>query len=107
VSAAIVTVKAYLPNELSFEATCAEKGWLLVTDRWSRAWAAIVNGKPAVVWGGNFVFRALEVEAGKNDVRFTYSAVGFPLLVILSWSVIFLTAACSLHAWIRGFHPGS
>jgi hypothetical protein len=106
VSDAIVTLKAYSPNELSFEATCAEKGWLLVTDRWSRSWEAIVNGKPAIVWGGNFVFRAVEVEAGKNDVRFTYNAVGFPLLVILSWSVIFLTAACSLHALIKSFHPG-
>ena len=96
-----VRLKAYRPDELSFEVTCPERGWLLVTDRWSRGWQATVNGKPTEVWGGNFIFRALAVEAGTSDVRFTYSAVGFPQLVILSWSVVFATLAWSLSGAVR------
>jgi hypothetical protein len=92
-----VTLKAYRPDELSFEVTCPEKGWLLVTDRWSRSWQATVNGKHADVWGGNFIFRALSVEAGSNYVHFTYNPVGFPLLIIVSWSIAFVTLVSSLY----------
>jgi hypothetical protein len=98
---ATVRVRTYRPDELRFEASCPEKGWLLVTDRWSRGWQATVNGTPTDVWGGNFVFRAVAVEAGTNDVQFTYTPVGFPLLVILSWSVVFVTIAWSVHRALR------
>ena len=97
-----VSLKAYRPDELRFEVTCPAKGWLLVTDRWSRGWQAAVNGRPTEVWGGNFVFRALAVEAGRSDVHFTYKPAGFPLLVILSWSVVFVSLACSLYQPFRG-----
>ena len=100
-----VNVKAYHPNELSFDVTCPEKGWLLVTDRWSRGWQATVNGKPTDVWGGDFIFRALAVEAGRSDVHFTYHAVGFPLLVILSWSTVFVTLGWSISSTIRRSRP--
>lgn len=89
-----VKVRSYRPDELRFEATLPEKGWLLITDRWSRGWHATVNGRPTDVFAANFIFRAVAVEAGSNDVHFTYTAVGFPLFVILSWSTIFLTLAC-------------
>jgi hypothetical protein len=92
-----VRLDAYRPDELRFEVTSPEKGWLLVTDRWSRGWRATVNGRHADVWGGNFIFRALEVEAGRNDVHFTYDAVGFPFLLILSWSTVFVTLAYALY----------
>jgi len=96
-----VSLNAYSPGELRFTVTCPEKGWLLVTDRWSRGWHATVNGKQADVWGGNFVFRALAVQAGKSDVHFTYDPVGFPYLVILSWSIVFVTFAQGLYASAR------
>jgi hypothetical protein len=96
-----VSLKAYSPHELSFGVTCPAKGWLLVTDRWSRGWQATVNGKATEVWGGNFEFRALPVEGGTSDVHFMYKPAGFPLLVIISWSVVFLSLAYSLYARVR------
>jgi hypothetical protein len=96
-----VTLSAYRPDELRFQVTCLEKGWLLVTDRWSRRWQATVNGKPADVWGGNFIFRALAVEAGTSDVHFTYNPVGFPYLVIFSWSIVLATFAHGLYTHVR------
>jgi hypothetical protein len=92
-----VSLKAYRPDQLRFDVTCPAKGWLLVTDRWSRGWQAAVNGRPTEVWGGNFVFRALAVEAGRSEVHFTYKPTGFPHLVILSWLVVFVSLACSLY----------
>ncbi len=80
-----VKLLKYSPVELSFEVQCATDGWLLVTDRWARGWRAEINGEPAEVYGGNFIFRAVQVSAGQNSIRFIYQPFGFPWLVMLSW----------------------
>lgn len=78
----------YLPNLLSFEVTCPQEGWLLVTDRWTAGWRAKVNGQSTEVFGGNFLFRAVPVRAGKNRVEFSYHPLGWPFLLILSWGTL-------------------
>jgi len=78
----------YLPDELAFIVHSPTDGWLLVTDRWARNWRAEVNGRPSVVYGGNFIFRAVQVMAGANQIRFTYHPFGFPWLVIISWGTL-------------------
>jgi hypothetical protein len=82
------TLRAYSPSELKLEVFCPSVGWVLVTDRWARGWRATVNGKPTEVWGGNFIFRALPVQQGRNEIRFEYHPVGYPALVVLSWMTI-------------------
>jgi len=71
---------------------------LLVTERWAAGWIAEVNHKPVEVWGGNFIFRAVPVQRGLNDVRFTYHPFGYPGLLILSWSTLALVALGSI--WV-------
>lgn len=87
-----VDLLKYLPDELVFDVQCPSDGWLLVTDRWARGWQAEVNGRQALVYGGNFIFRAIQVSAGPNNVRFTYTPRGFPWLVIISWGTLGLVA---------------
>ena len=91
-----VELDRYLPDELVFGVQCPADGWLLVTDRWARSWQAEVNGKQAVVYGGNFIFRAIQVSAGPNIVRFAYSPRAFPWLVIVSWGTMAVVALWSL-----------
>lgn len=81
-------VLRYEPNELHLAVSCPDRGWLLVTDRWAPGWLATVNGRPTAVLGGDFIFRAVAVDAGPNDIRFAYRPTGWPVLVILSWSVL-------------------
>jgi hypothetical protein len=81
-------VNRYTPNHLELEVYCSQEGWLLVTDRWARGWRAIVNGQPAPVFGGNFIFRAVRVKAGPNSVQFHYRPAGWPILLILSWGTL-------------------
>lgn len=83
-----VKLLRYTPNHLDFQVQCDQKGWLLVTDRWARGWRARVNGRPAEVFGGDFIFRALRVTAGENTIEFSYRPAGFPWLVILSWGTL-------------------
>jgi hypothetical protein len=81
-------LRTYSPSELTLDVFCPSAGWVLVTDRWARGWRATVNGKPAEVWGGDFIFRALPVQQGRNEIRFDYHPAGYPALVVSSWTTI-------------------
>jgi hypothetical protein len=80
-----VHVDRYEPEELTVTTTTPAAGWLLVTDRWARGWKATVNGAPVSVYVGDFVFRAVQVPAGRVRVRFTYEKSHGLWLVALSW----------------------
>jgi hypothetical protein len=82
-----VHLDRYLPDELTLSLTSPTAGWLLVTDRWARGWRATVNGAPATVYPADFVFRAVQVPAGRVQVRFTYEKSHGLWLVALSWSL--------------------
>jgi hypothetical protein len=83
----------YTPNALDLELDCPQAGWLLVTDRWSRGWQAKVNGESAEVFGGDFIFRAVRVQAGENRVQFYYRPAGWPVLFVISWGTLALVFA--------------
>ena len=93
----------YSPNHLDLVASCPHDGWLLVTDRWAHGWRAKVNGRPVSVFGGNFIFRAVQVQAGENRVEFSYSPTGFPYLLILSWVTLALVLLLPRFSRVRGF----
>jgi hypothetical protein len=97
-----INLVRYVPEELSFNVWCPADGWLLVTDRWARNWQAEINGSHATVYGGNFIFRAVQVSAGQNNIRFTYHPFGFPWLVIFSWGALGIVAVWSVCAGVRG-----
>jgi hypothetical protein len=75
----------YTPNTLDFEVDCPADGWLVVTDRWARGWQATVDGQPTPVYGGMYLFRAVQVHAGQNEVQFTYCPWGHPWLAGISY----------------------
>lgn len=75
----------YSPNHLDLKVACPGDGWLLVTDRWASGWRAQVNGEPAEIFGGDFIFRAVRVRAGENKVQFYYPQPMYFALIFLSW----------------------
>jgi uncharacterized membrane protein YfhO len=99
-------LREYTLRTLSFDVNVPEDGWLLVTDRWARSWRARVDGTPAPIWKGNFLFRALQVHAGANAVELTYRPLGYPWLTLLSWlvvgAVLAAPAARGLARHVRG-----
>jgi hypothetical protein len=97
-----VEVQVYKPEELAFSVTCPAEGWLLVTDRWSQGWTATVNGQPAEIWGGNFIYRALRVPAGKSEIRFSYHVFGWPWLLLLSWGTVAAVASGTIFQKVWG-----
>jgi hypothetical protein len=83
-----VQLQRYTPNHLDFQVVCPEDGWLLVTDRWSPTWQAKVNGKPAEVFGGDFIFRAIRVSQGENTIEFSYRPILYLVLLTISWGTL-------------------
>ena len=83
-----VHVDSYTPARLRLRVYVPEAGWLLVTDSWSRGWTAMVNGRPAEVAGGNFLFRAVRVGPGGNEIDMRYRPFGYPWLIAVSWMTL-------------------
>ena len=83
-------VIGYEPNELTLAVVAPQAGWLLVTDRWAPRWRVTVNGQPANLFGGAFVYRAVPIAAGRSVLQFNYRASGFPFLVAASWGTLAL-----------------
>jgi hypothetical protein len=95
----IVRMITYKPEKLVFEVNCPTKGWLLITDRYAKSWQVTVNGLVSPIWGGNFVYRAIPVEAGNQKIAFTYKPFGILPMTLLGWGVILLIALVSFFQW--------
>ncbi|MEZ5980114.1 MAG: hypothetical protein R3F34_18140 [Planctomycetota bacterium] len=74
------------------------EGWLMVTERFAAGWSATVDGRPAQVHRANFLWRAVELPRNATTVRFRYAPFGYPVLPLLSWSVLALLVAWSIRA---------
>jgi hypothetical protein len=85
-----VNLIRYTPEELTFDVDAPAAGWIMVTDRWARSWQATVNGESTTVYCGNFIFRAVRVNAGPNRLQFSYAHKGTSVLLVLSWGSLAL-----------------
>ena len=79
------------PNHLEVQIEAAVNGYLLVADVWYPRWVAWVDGQPTRILRANYLFRAVEVPAGKHNVVFTYQPITFYLGAFVSglaWLVV-------------------
>jgi hypothetical protein len=88
--------RVYEHNQMAFDVTVPETGWLIVTDRWARGWKAEVNGAPARISGANGLWRAVLVPAGTSTVAMRYRPFGYPWLLALSWGTLILVAISTI-----------
>ncbi|MBI3401229.1 MAG: hypothetical protein HY048_07385 [Acidobacteria bacterium] len=91
-----VRVVTYEPLRMTLQVDIPSSGWLLVSDSWSHGWSAAVNGRATLPSGGNFIFRAVPVDAGTNTVDFQFNAFGFPWLVGLSWLTLAVVGTAAI-----------
>lgn len=101
-SIAEINSVSYWPNSLQFRFDAPKPGWLMVTDRWAPGWKAEVNGKPAEVYGADFLFRALRVDAGVNTVTFRYKPRTWLVSILVSWGTLLLFVIASGLRFVRG-----
>ena len=67
-----VTIKAYEPNELTYEVQTGKGGVLVFSEIYYPGWTATVDGKPAEVGRVDYILRALRVSPGKHEVVLTF-----------------------------------
>jgi hypothetical protein len=67
---------SYRPLELVVDANLSEQGYLLLSEKYYPAWKAHVNGQPADMLTANYLFRAVELPAGRHTVRFAFESTG-------------------------------
>jgi hypothetical protein len=78
----------YRPDSLAFHYVAPGPGWLMFTDRWAPGWHATVKGRPRDVLGADFIFRAVQVDAGDNQVTFAYKPGGQSIFLAISWGTL-------------------
>ena len=71
-SVSIVTIKAYEPNELTYEVNSGKGGVVVFSEVYYPGWTATVDGQPAELGRVNYILRALNVKPGKHDVVLTF-----------------------------------
>ena len=98
---ATVSDVSYQTDSLSFLYAAPASGYLLVTDRWADGWAVTVNGQRRPVLGGNFIYRAVQVDGGTNVIQFRYNPRGLRPLLFLSWGTLVFITAWQIHRLAR------
>jgi uncharacterized membrane protein YfhO len=88
--------------KLEFEA--AEAGWLFQAERYARGWKARVNGVETEMVLANFLFRAIPVEKGTNEIELQYSVPMLPVLLLISWGSVVVIFAHSALRWRQRAH---
>jgi hypothetical protein len=64
-------------NHVVIEAEAAQAGWLWIADVWYPGWRVWVDGKAMKLYRGNYLFRAIPLEAGRHEVKLAYQPLSF------------------------------
>lgn len=87
----------YEPNYVKIEVETAADGLLVLTDTYTPAWKALLDGQATHIYVANHAFRAVVVPVGRHQVEFTYEPLSFKVgattslftLIILALFLVF------------------
>lgn len=94
-----VEIVDYTPDSILLDAELLSPGYLFLSEIFYPGWKASIDGRPARILRGNFLFRVIPLPAGRHQVRVHFDPltikVGivvslFTLLVILGTLVYFV-----------------
>lgn len=88
------------PEHLVIEVDVPERGFLTLSDTYYAGWRATVNGAAAQILRANYLFRLVEVPAGRSRVEFRYRPVHIEVGALISASTLAGLAAALV--WRRG-----
>jgi hypothetical protein len=70
-----VRIASYRNTEVVLEANSPAGGWVVLNDIWHPWWAVTIDGRAAPLLRANVLFRAVEVPAGRHEIRFVFRPV--------------------------------
>ncbi len=91
-STSIVRIKAYEPNQLTYEVETGNGGVVVFSEIYYPGWTATVDGEEQELGRVNYVLRALNVKPGKHEVVLSF----FPKSIDRTETVAYVTYALLL-----------
>lgn len=83
-SSASITIGAYQPNRIEFDAEVTATGLLVLSEMYYPGWTATINGQPAHIYKVDSILRGLVVSPGSNHIVMEYRPASIRLGAILS-----------------------
>jgi uncharacterized membrane protein YfhO len=82
------------PERVVLRVEARRPGLLLLSDTYAAGWSCRVDGAPAHILRANYLFRAVEVPAGRHEVELRYRPRG--LVVGMGFTAVGLLALAGL-----------
>ncbi len=71
-------------DSVSVEVTSSQSGWLVLSDVWYPGWKAYVGREEIPIFHANYLFRAVNIQAGNHIILFDYEPQSFVIGTYLS-----------------------
>jgi hypothetical protein len=79
-----VEITEYKPERVVLNVLAESRGYVILADSWYPGWEATVDGRTATIHRADFIFRAVEVDAGEHRVEFVYRQMSFMIGAAIS-----------------------
>jgi hypothetical protein len=94
-------VEEYRNHRVEITAELNRAGILVLTDAYHPGWKVRVDGREQKVLRANYLFRGVELSAGKHKVEFSYEPESFRIGLIVSLGTAGILVAVPLLGWFR------
>ncbi|MBO4720119.1 MAG: YfhO family protein [Prevotella sp.] len=102
-TASIVTIKAYEPNQLTYDVNSGKGGVVVFSEVYYPGWTATIDGEPAELGRVNYILRALNVKPGKHEVVLSFfpkSVKVTETIAYVAYGLLIFVAGC-MYEWQR------
>ncbi len=106
--AEVPTITRYTPNEVVIRVDLPEPAWLVLGDSYFPGWKAYrrpdgePEEEPLHIYSADYNFRAVQLPAGHQTIRFKYTPMSFKLGLFISFlGVVVLLLAAGYWVWGR------
>ena len=96
-----VTILSYDPSRVVVKASLGAQGYLVLTDPYYPGWRARVDGEERPIHRADYLFRAVQLDAGEHIVEWVYAPPSLRLGLILSLISLSVLTLAPL-VWTRG-----
>jgi len=82
------------PGKILIRSVLPSAGWIFLADTWYPGWEAYVNGKKAEVYRANYLFKAVSVSGGINEIEFLFRPASFYAGAFISgvgWFIVLIS----------------
>lgn len=93
-----VQITSYKNDEITVQATMADNGFVVLSEKYYPGWKAYLDGKPAKIYQADYVFRAVYVPLGEHKLILSYEPDSYKIgLYITLISSLFVAAFLVRH----------